>query len=112
IGIDDLLEAIVKKMPAPAGDRTAPTKALVFDSHFDPFRGVVAHVRVFEGSLREGQQIAFFFNDSDYEIEEIGRFRVGYERTGELSAGEVGYFLAGIRTLSDIRVGDTVTDKK
>ena len=112
IGIDDLLEAIVKKIPAPAGDRTAPTKALVFDSHFDPFRGVVAHVRVFEGSLREGQQIAFFFNDSDYEIEEIGRFRVGYERTGELSAGEVGYFLAGIRTLSDIRVGDTVTDKK
>lgn len=111
IGIEDLLESIVEKIPPPAGDPTAPAKALVFDSHFDPFRGVVVHIRVFEGTLRLGEDIAFFFNNSVYEIEEIGRFRVGYEKTKELRAGEVGYFLAGIRTLSDIRVGDTVTTK-
>ncbi|NCN04891.1 MAG: elongation factor 4 [Spirochaetales bacterium] len=112
IGIDELLTQIVRKIPAPKGDPIAPLKALVFDSHFDPFRGVVVHVRVFEGSMKMGQSIAFFFNESVYDIEEIGRFRVGYEKTKGLNAGEVGYFLAGIRTLSDIRVGDTVTDAK
>ena len=112
LGIDELLEAIIEKIPSPSGDIQSPPKALVFDSHYDPFRGVVVHVRVFEGELKKGQEIAFFFNDSMYEIEEIGRFRVGYEKTQGLKAGEVGYFLAGIRNLSDIRVGDTITDAK
>lgn len=110
IGIDELFEAIVRKIPAPTGREDSEPKALVFDSHFDPYRGVVAHIRVFDGEFRTGQRISFFFNNSVYEIEEIGKFRVGFERTDILRAGEVGYLLAGIRTLSDIRVGDTITD--
>lgn len=110
IGIDELFEAIVRKIPAPIGREDSEPKALVFDSHFDPYRGVVAHIRVFDGEFRTGQRISFFFNNSVYEIEEIGKFRVGFERTDILRAGEVGYLLAGIRTLSDIRVGDTITD--
>ncbi|KGE73843.1 translation elongation factor 4 [Spirochaeta lutea] len=112
IGIEDLLEAIVQKIPAPQGDSGQPLKALVFDSHYDPFRGVIVHIRVFEGQLKEGQTVSFYFSDAEYDVEEAGRFRVGFERTGVLEAGEVGYFLAGIKNISDIRVGDTVTGSK
>ena len=110
IGIDELLESIVANIPSPSGDDSDVCQALVFDSHYDPYRGVVVHVRVFGGVFKMGQTIRFFSNNSAYTIEEIGKFRIGLEKGTQLSAGEVGYFLAGIRTISDIRVGDTVTD--
>lgn len=111
-GIIELFEKLVKEIPPPAAAENAPGKALVFDSHYDPYRGVVVHFRIFEGSFKEGQEIYFMGSESRYTIDELGRFRIGLERSGELHAGEVGYFLAGIKTISDIRVGDTVTDYK
>ncbi|AHC14854.1 translation elongation factor 4 [Salinispira pacifica] len=111
-GIMELFEKLVKEIPSPSAQEDAPAKALVFDSHYDPYRGVVVHFRIFEGSFREGQEIFFMGSESRYTIDELGRFRIGLERTGKLHAGEVGYFLAGIKTISDIRVGDTVTDYK
>jgi GTP-binding protein LepA len=110
IGVDDLLESIVKNIPAPAEAAGVPPQALVFDSHYDPYRGVVIHFRVFNGKFRQGQQIRFFASQAAYTIEEIGKFRIGFEKGTELGPGEVGYILAGIRQISDIRVGDTVTD--
>jgi GTP-binding protein LepA len=112
IGIEDLFEKIVSDIPAPASDPDAPSKALVFDSHYDPYRGVVVHFRIFDGSFRKGQEILFMGSASRYKVDEIGRFRIGLEPCNELKAGEVGYFLAGIKTISDIRVGDTITDAK
>lgn len=109
MGIEDLFEKIVTEIPAPDADSAAPARALVFDSHYDPYRGVVVHFRVFDGSFRKGQEILFMGSGSKYKIDEIGRFKIGLEACDELRAGEVGYFLAGIKTIGDIRVGDTVT---
>ncbi|MCK5736589.1 MAG: translation elongation factor 4, partial [Spirochaetaceae bacterium] len=109
-GVAELLNALVEYIPAPAGNRDAPLKALIFDSHYDAYRGVIIHVRVFEGSLKEGQTIRLMAADADYKIEEIGEFRLALKRTGSLAAGDVGWFIAGIRNIGDIRVGDTVTD--
>ncbi len=109
-GIEELFEKIVRDIPLPSADPNEAAKALVFDSHYDPYRGVVVHFRVFEGSFRVGQNILFMGSRSTYSIDEIGRFKIGLEKAEELRAGEVGYFLAGIKTISDIRVGDTVTD--
>ena len=109
IGIDELLEAIVEQIPPPTGKPENPLQALIFDSHYDPYRGVVVHIRVFEGTLRTGQEIMFFSNGSVYKIEESGIFRLELEKTGIVEAGEVGYIIAGIKTVSDIRVGDTLT---
>jgi GTP-binding protein LepA len=111
LGIDELLEAIVEIIPHPTGSNEDVAQALVFDSHYDPYRGVVVHVRIFGGVFKVGQQIRFFATGAIHSIEEIGRFRIGYEKTGELTAGEVGYILAGIKLISEIRVGDTVTDQ-
>jgi GTP-binding protein LepA len=110
IGIEELLEAIVLLIPPPAGSREKPAKAIIFDSNYDPYRGVIVHVRVVDGSLRNGEEIRVWSNNAVYEVEEIGKFRIGLEKTGELHAGEVGYLIAGIKNISDIRVGDTITD--
>ncbi len=110
IGIDELLEAVVEHIPCPKTDPSSPPQALVFDSHYDAYRGVVVHIRVFNGRFKPGQTIRFFSKHADYVIEEIGKFRIGLEKTTSLESGEVGYFLASIRQISDIRVGDTVTD--
>ncbi len=112
IGIDELLESIVANIPPPTEDPASPPQALVFDSHYDPYRGVVIHFRVFNGEFKQGQQIRFFASQAAYTIEEIGKFRIGYEKCQSLGPGEVGYVLAGIRQISDIRVGDTVTDNQ
>jgi GTP-binding protein LepA len=109
-GVDELFEAIVKRIPAPKGKVDAPLQALTFDSHYDPYRGVIVHVRLFAGSIKAGQRIRFMHNDSEYDVEETGLFRITLEKTEGLSAGEVGYIVAGIKTVSDVRVGDTVTD--
>jgi GTP-binding protein LepA len=109
-GVDALYEAIVSRVPAPSGDPDAPLTALIFDSHYDPYRGVVVHVRVFDGTLRVGQRIRFMSTSSVHEVEEVGIFRIALVKTERLGPGEVGYFLANIKTVADTRVGDTVTD--
>ncbi|HET6452403.1 MAG TPA: translation elongation factor 4 [Spirochaetia bacterium] len=109
-GVDELCEAIVQRVPAPAGAAEEPLKALIFDSHYDVYRGVIVHVRVYTGHLQAGQSIRFWWNSSTYKVEETGVFRLGLVPAASLGPGEVGYLIAGIKTVSDTRVGDTVTD--
>ena len=108
-GIDELFETIVEYVPPPKGDPSEPLQALIFDSHYDMYRGVIVHFRIFDGSIKEGQEIKFFSTEAHHIVEEVGVFQMGLVRKGSLSAGDVGYFIAGIKTISDIRVGDTVT---
>ncbi len=108
-GIDELFEAIVSRIPAPSGDPEGVLRALIFDCHYDPYRGVVVHLRLFDGKIKKGMKISFMSNSSVYEVETVGVFKLALVETGELSAGEVGYIIAGIKTVSDVRVGDTVT---
>lgn len=109
-GVDQLFETIVQYIPAPKGDPKAPLRALIFDSHYDAYRGVIVHFRVFDGTISEGQEIVLYSTGAVHTVEEVGVFKLGLVRTQRLSAGDVGYFIAGIKTIRDIRVGDTVTD--
>ncbi|MDR2185067.1 MAG: translation elongation factor 4 [Treponema sp.] len=108
-GVDELFEAIVKRIPPPLGSADAPLRALIFDCHYDPYRGVVVHLRIFDGRIRRGMKIRFMSNNSGHEVETLGVFKLALIETEELSAGAVGYIIAGIKTVSDVRVGDTVT---
>ena len=108
-GVDSLFEAIVNLIPAPSGKNEDPLKALIFDSHYDSYRGVIVHCRLFDGTLRTGDEIRFMHSDAVYKVEDCGIFQLQLVSTGVLNAGDVGYFIAGIKTISDIRVGDTVT---
>jgi len=108
-GVDELFEAIVQQIPPPSGDPAAPLRALIFDCHYDPYRGVVVHLRLFDGKVKKGMKISFMSNSSVYEVETAGVFKLALVETDELSAGDVGYIIAGIKTVSDVRVGDTVT---
>ncbi len=110
-GIEDILESAVNRLPAPEGDPDAPLKALIFDSHYDAYRGTVVHIRVFQGRVAPGDTILFMYNNAKYKVEEVGVFRIIREPRKVLSAGEVGYIIAGIKTVSDTRCGDTVTLK-
>jgi len=112
IGIEEVLEGIVTKLPPPAGDPEGPLQALIFDAFFDPYRGVILLVRVKEGRLRSGQKIRFMHTGTEHEVEELGLNRMGRVKAKELSAGAVGYVIAGIKTIHDINVGDTITDAK
>jgi GTP-binding protein LepA len=109
IGIDQVLEAIVSRLPAPSGDPDRPLQALIFDSHYDAYRGTVIHCRVFEGTVKAGDTIRFMYNDAAYRVEEVGVFQIKRVRRDALSAGEVGYIIAGVKTVSDTRCGDTIT---
>jgi len=109
LGMDALLEAIVQFIPPPVGKDDSPLQSIIFDSHYDAFRGVIVHIRNFEGTLREGDTIRLCSNGMTYQVEEVGFFRIVLERTRILGPGEVGYIIAGIKNISDIRVGDTVT---
>ena len=109
-GVPALLDKIVKEIPPPAGDADAPLKALVFDSHFDEFRGVIVYVRLIDGTLKPRQKIQMMRTKHEYEVIEIGQFRPGRAKVDELSAGQVGYIISNIKELKDIKVGDTVTD--
>lgn len=111
IGIDTVLESIVKILPAPSGDPEAPFKALIFDSHYDAFRGTVVYFRVFEGRIRSGDVITFMSNMISHKSEEIGIFQLKRIPKKEVSAGEVGYVIAGIKSVTDTRCGDTITLK-
>ena len=107
-----VLEEIIDKVPAPKGDINSPTKALIFDSKYDNYKGVVVHVRLIDGRLKRGDKIVAMASGREYEIVEVGYFKVGdYTEAEELKAGEVGYITASIKEISDIRVGDTLTLK-
>jgi GTP-binding protein LepA len=109
IGIDELLETVVRTLPPPEGEADAPLRALVFDSYYDIYRGVVALIRVVDGSIAEGDSIAFMANGVKLTADEIGIRRPAIERTGGLGAGEVGYLITGVKEIDLVRVGDTVT---
>ncbi len=109
IGIEDVLEGIVTRLPPPSGDSEAPLKALIFDSHYDPFRGTIVHIRVFQGRIATGDVISFMSNKAVYKVEEVGIFQLKQVPCKELSAGQVGYVIAGIKTVSDTKCGDTIT---
>ncbi len=108
-GIDDLMEAIVTKFPAPTGDVNAPLKALIFDCHYDEYRGVVVHIRIMDGRVKTGDLIRLMSSNTEYKVEQAGIFKIKFEETGVLEAGDVGYIIAGIKTVQDVRVGDTIT---
>ena len=108
-GIEAILEAIVTRIQPPKGNVDAPLAALIFDAQYDPFRGTVIHCRVFDGQVKSGDTIRFMYNNATYRVEEVGYFRLVREKQESLSAGEVGYLIAGIKTISDVRTGDTVT---
>ncbi|MCU0364937.1 MAG: translation elongation factor 4 [Ignavibacteriaceae bacterium] len=112
IGIDELLEEIVKRIPPPKGNPEAPLQALIFDSIFDAYRGAVAYIRVFNGTLRTNDKIKFFVTDKIMDAEEIGVLGLRKEKVDELSAGNVGYLIAGIKDVRYTKVGDTVTHSK
>lgn len=107
-----VLEAIVERLPAPKGDRNAPLKALLIDSWYDAYLGVVVLVRVIHGALKKGQKIKLMSSDATHQIERVGIFRPKQEMLTELGPGEVGFFTAAIKQVADTRVGDTVTDDK
>ena len=112
LGIDDIFEAIVRDIPPPPGDPESPLQALIFDSHYDEYRGVILHVRVFEGSISAGEELLLMHSEAVYLVEEVGNFRISLVPCKSLSAGEVGYIIAGVKTITDIDVGDTVTLNK
>ncbi len=109
--VDAVLEAIIQKVPSPSGEPHAPLRALVFDSHYDSYKGVVAYVRVFEGSIRDRQWIKMMSNDVTAEPIEIGIFSPNMTPVAELTAGEVGYIATGLKTVRECRVGDTITTR-
>jgi GTP-binding protein LepA len=109
-GIDDLMEAIVQKLPPPVGDAEAPLKALIFDAQYDSYRGVVVLCRVKEGTLRPGQKIRLMNTGKEYEVEEVGLLQLKRVKKKELAAGAVGYAIANIKTIRDVAMGDTITE--
>jgi GTP-binding protein LepA len=111
-GVEDVLEAIVHRLPPPRGDAKAPLKALLIDSWYDAYLGVVVLVRIFDGSLTKGQRIKLMLTGGAYQVDRVGIFRPKQEMRGSLGPGEIGFFTASIRQVADTRVGDTVTDEK
>jgi len=109
-GVEEILEAIVQRVPAPSGKATDPTKALIFDSIYDAYQGVIPYVRVFEGSIRPGDRIRVWSNNKEFQVDKVGVFRPGsLEPTAGLDPGEVGWLTANIREIGDTQVGDTIT---
>lgn len=109
-GVDELFEAIVKYFPHPTGDANEKCQALIFDCHYDSYRGVIVHVRMKNGKIKAGDTIKMMNNGAVYKVEQVGVFKIDYEATASLEAGDVGYIIAGIKTVSDVKVGDTVTN--
>ena len=109
IGIEEVLEAIVERIPPPKGDPAKPLSALIFDAQYDSFRGTVIYCRVFDGAVKPGDIIRFMSKGSTHKVEEVGRFALTRDKKNTLSAGDVGYIIAGVKTVSDVRIGDTIT---
>ncbi|GIO85349.1 elongation factor 4 [Paenibacillus faecis] len=112
IGIKEILEQVVQKVPAPTGDPDQPLKALIFDSHYDPYKGVIVYVRVIDGHIKAGSKIKMMATDKTFEVIEVGAFKPRMTIVDELNVGDVGFIVAGIKNVGDTRVGDTVTDAK
>jgi GTP-binding protein LepA len=112
IGIDQIFEAVVEYLPAATGDASKPLQALIFDSHYDAYRGTVVYFRIFQGTLKAGETIKFMSNNTKYKVEEVGIFQLERIPQKKLTAGQVGYMVAGIKTVSDTRCGDTITHFK
>ncbi|MEA2426509.1 MAG: GTP-binding protein LepA [Thermoleophilaceae bacterium] len=111
-GVEDLLEEVVRRIPPPEGDTEAPPRALIFDSEFDQYRGVVAYVRVVDGEFKKGDPILAMQNGTEADIDDIGFFGPDMTPVASLKAGEVGYVITGIKEVSDLRVGDTLTHRR
>ncbi len=112
LGIEEILEAVVKKIPAPKGNPDGPLQALIFDSIFDAYRGAIAYIRIVHGTLKEKDKIRFFAHDNFYEAEEVGILGLKKIKTAELTTGNVGYIIAGIKDVHDTKVGDTITTQR
>ena len=108
-GVESILEAVVERIPAPVGDRKAPAQALIFDSIFNSFRGVIVLCKVLNGSIRKGEKVKFFNTDMEYNADEVGVLKMDMMPKSELTTGEVGYIISGIKTATEVKVGDTVT---
>lgn len=108
-GVDKIFQMVVDKIPPPTSEETGNFKALIFDSHYDAFRGTIVHFRIFEGAIQKGDWIQFMSNNSQYKVEEVGLFQIHRNPQERLQAGQVGYFIAGIKNISDVKTGDTVT---
>ena len=109
MGVPEVLRAIVDRFPAPKGDPSAPLQALVFDSVFNPFRGIISYFRIMNGTIRTNDHVMFVSTEKDYHADEIGVLRLNMEPRKEMSAGDVGYIISGIKTSKEVRVGDTIT---
>ncbi len=109
MGVPEILDAIVDRIPAPEGDPNAPLQALVFDSVFNPFRGIISYFRIVNGTLKTGDHVKFFSTGKEYDADEVGVLRLNMEPCKQLSAGNVGYIISGIKTSKEVRVGDTIT---
>lgn len=109
LGVDKILEAVVKRIPAPKGDESAPLQAMIFDSVFNPFRGIIAYYRVKNGVLKKGQKVRFFNTGRDYNADEIGILKMDLSPKNEVRAGDVGYIISGIKAANEVKVGDTIT---
>lgn len=109
-GVEELLEALIRRVPYPKGDAEKPLQALIFDSHFDPYRGAISYIRVFHGRVRPGMKIMMMSTGKAYEVSEVGVFSPALRPVDELGPGEVGYLAAGIKEVADTRVGDTITE--
>lgn len=110
IGIEEILTAIIERIPAPKGDETAPLQALIFDSVFNSFRGIIIYYRIFNGTMKKGEKIKFFNAGGEYHADEVGILKLGMEQKGEVKAGDVGYIITGIKNAKEVKVGDTITN--
>lgn len=110
IGIEEILNAIIERIPAPKGDENAPLQALVFDSVFNSFRGIIIYFRVFNGVMRKNDKIKFFATGGEYIADEVGILKLGMEQRDEIRAGDVGYVITGIKNAKEVKVGDTITN--
>jgi GTP-binding protein LepA len=108
-GVDELLDAICRRIPPPSGDAEAPLRMLIYDAKADPHRGVICHVRVMDGRIRRGQRILLIAQERRHVVTEVGKYQPGPKPVDELAAGDVGYLVAGIKTIADVRIGDTIT---
>src|SRR5262245_5223933 len=109
IGVEEILEAIVQKIPSPQGNEEAPLQALIFDSVFNSFRGIIVYYRILNGSIKKGDKVKFVSNGQEYEADEVGILRLGLEPKSEVRTGDVGYIITGIKNAKEVKVGDTIT---
>ena len=110
LGVEAILEAIVERIPAPKGNPTEPLQALIFDSVFNSFRGIIVYYRILNGSIKKGQKVKFVSTDQEYEADEVGILKLGLQPSAEVKTGDVGYIITGIKNAKEVKVGDTITD--